>query len=165
MWTNLISEKEYLTEDLNNSFLEEKINEFNKNSSEKNLQNIKQEVFNLLKKNYEIDDEWFGLFSITEMKTDDDGNEGCYSIYIEKDGLYYEVFYTNSNEMLKGKNIGENFEIGIVEMQEVFRKFEAIYLDDESCGGFALNPYGKNPFFIPKDVLTEICNNFNSEIF
>lgn len=156
--------KGYLTDDLGNDSLEEKIAEFNKNPSEKNLQKVKEEILDMLKKGYEIENELFGFFSVLEIKTDADRNKGNHSIYVEKGARYYEILYTNFHEMIKGKNVGENFSIGIVEVKEIFRIFEEIFSDDENYG-LVLNPYGENPLFLESDDLKEILDRFHSEVF
>ena len=155
--------KSYILDDLENYSLENKIAEYNKNPSERNLQIVHEEIFNMLAKNHKCDNKLIGFFTLGDMKIDDNGREGYYPDYFNKNGFDYEVFYTNTAEMLKYTKFGEYSEVGIVEVKEVFRIFDEVY----NCKdyGLAINPYGENSFFLDNEDLKKILDRFNSETF
>ena len=146
--------KGYLIDNLENDCLEKKIEEYNKNPSEKNFQIVKDEIVARLKNS----DEFFSFFSILEWKGISQAT--CF----EKGDMTCDILYSNFNEVLKSKYIGENFYMCIVDMSEVFRLFEEIFFDDEHYG-LAINPYGENPLFLERNDLIEILDRVNSETY
>ena len=151
--------KGYIADDLGNDSLEKKIEEFNKIPLEKNLQRIKQEIFEMLQKNSPMENNLKGFFAVLEHK-----NEIWQADTLENDGKNYDVLFTDVSEVVKRKNTSEHSQLVISDITEIFRVFEEISFDNETYGGLAINPYGENPLFLEKNVLKEISDRFNSEI-
>ena len=145
--------------------MQEKTNlEFNKIPSERNFQSIKQEILEMLKKNNPMENELTGFFTVLQ-NNENDGQASCQTDILEKGGKEYDVFFTNTCEVMKHKHINGNSQLVISDITEIFRVFEEIFFDDEDYGGLVINPYGENPLFLERNDLKEILDRFHFEIF
>ncbi len=151
--------KSYLTDDLENYLLESKIAEYNKNPSKKNLQIIKAEILDMLKKNNPMNNNLKGFFAVLMRK-----NKSWSVDTFERNGKKYDVLFTSTYNVAEHEHIGENCQLVIKDITEIFRVFKEIFFDDEDYG-LAINPYGENPLFLERNDLIEILNRFNSETF
>ena len=147
--------------DAKNQSAENKIINYQKNPTEKNLQGVKDELLDMLKKDI-ANEGMIGFYEIM-LVTTDDGREGWTPDYVEKNGNSYQVFYTNVQEVGKRKIVGNDFVLTVNPIKEAMRVFKQFCLNDGTNDGWVLNPYGDNPFFIEKNFLKDFLEKIENE--
>ena len=147
--------------DAKNQSAENKIINYQKNPTEKNLQGVKDELLDMLKKDI-ANEGMIGFYEIM-LVTTDDGREGWTPDYVEKNGNSYQVFYTNVQEVGKRKIVGNDFVLTVNPIKEAMRVFKQFCLNDGTNDGWVLNPYSDNPFFIEKNFLKDFLEKIENE--